>query len=120
LNALRRTVGILMAFCLSGCYHAQPVTLNVNPNPSARPAAIEITMNSGKRRVVFEPEVRGDSLYGWFDAQAWKPAKFALSDIAFANTADTVHRRLAVVALAVLGGMGYLLYHYVASIEFGG
>jgi hypothetical protein len=119
MRSIHKSVAVVTAVCTFGCYQSQPVTLNVNPDRSARPAAIEVVTRIGTRRVIFHPEVRGDSLYGQFEGISRKPARYALSDIESARTVQVLSRRTGVIVLVWSVAMLSLLIHYaVTNFEY--
>ena len=86
MTSLRSTISILFLAGITACHGTRSVTLNVNPDPSTRPTAVEIRTRSGPRFTVYGPEVRNDSVFGWFDEARTKPAALPVSDIESART----------------------------------
>jgi hypothetical protein len=118
MRAMPGFIAVVIALTLTGCVQTRPVTLNVNADPATRPKAIEVRTLAGKRHVLLKPEVRGDTLYGLFDHWSPKPAKFALSEIESAQTAQTVNRKLLAVLLMVDLIVLYVLYNQLSHMQF--
>jgi hypothetical protein len=76
---------LIVVILAMGCYSWKPVKLEPNPDPSARPSHIEITMRDGAQYTVYRPEVRQDSLHGWVGETGITPVAFALDDVALAR-----------------------------------
>ena len=116
--ALRNSIAILTTCWTLGCYTTKRVTLKANPDASARPASIEVVTTRGQRLVVYQPEVRGDSLYGWLDEGSRNPAAYAVSDIGSASTRQLSGGRTAIaVATIVVGFLLGVMLWTVSIIE---
>lgn len=86
--SVRNGVAVLLAVTMLGCHTTRQVTMNVNPDASSRPRKVEIQIHSGPRFTVYGPEVRNDSLFGWFDKERTKPAGIPLNEIGSARTRE--------------------------------
>jgi hypothetical protein len=111
--ALRSLIAATVAVCTIGCYSWKPVRLDVNPDASTRPSRIEISTQDRARYTLFSPEVRGDSLHGWFDDSRSKPASFAVIQIVSAqvrqrDVPQVMGVAMAVAAVAVVGVVAFL------------
>ena len=115
---IRNSIAILTTFWAFGCHTSRAVTLNENPDASARPASVEVVTAKGERLVVYQPEVRGDSLYGWLDERSRNPAAYAVSDIRSASTRQLSGGRTAVAVATIVVGffLGVMLW-LVSIIE---
>jgi hypothetical protein len=111
---------IVTAVGLMGCFH-QPkrVTVDANLGHSIRPKAIMLTTTQGERRIVRKPEVRGDTLYAWSDESLRVSSAFALSDISYAYTLDTLNYRIGAIVGISLIALGYVFYQ-LDNFEKGG
>lgn len=107
---IRNSIAILTTFWAFGCYTSRAVTLNENPDASARPASVEVVTTKGERLVIYKPEVRGDSIHGWLDSQSRNPAARAISDVAFSRTRQlSSGRTAALVVGAIITGFTVLV-----------
>ena len=103
---LSRNYGSVALAVLSiGCHSWKTVGVEPNPDPASRPSKIEITTASRGSFTVYYPEVREDSLHGWFDDARENPAGFSVKEINSAKVRQLNGEKTAslIVGIGVLG-----------------